>query len=45
MTASDTAKVEHHGAVDGIRVRPTGSVAAGAEVEDFAGQGFTVLSF
>ncbi len=43
--AACSANVEHYGLADEISARPIGLVAAGGEVEDFARQGFTVLSF
>ncbi len=39
------ANVEQYGLVDEIGARPLELLAAGAEVEDFARQGYTVLSF
>jgi len=40
-----SANVEQYGLVDEIGARPLELLAAGAEVEEFAHQGYTVLSF
>ena len=39
------ANVEQYGIVEEISVRPLELLAAGAEVEEYARQGYTVLSF
>lgn len=39
------ANVEQYGLAEEMGVRPVGLLAAGAEVEDYARQGYTVLSF
>ncbi|MDA8341782.1 MAG: DsrE family protein [Actinomycetota bacterium] len=40
-----TANVEQYGLADEMSIRPIELLAAGAEVEDYARQGYTVLSF
>ncbi len=40
-----SANVEQYGLVEKIAARPLDLLAAGAEVEEFARQGYTVLSF
>lgn len=39
------ANVEQYGLADAVEARPLELLAAGAEVEEFARQGYTVLSF
>jgi len=40
-----SANVEHYGLGEEIAARPVELLAAGAEVEEYARQGYTVLSF